>query len=77
MIGQQEVILWHVQNRNAYNSESKKQQCFFHITMLASEAYIFTMEMFINTGLCLYERGGFKASSKLFGVQMAPPEQIP
>ena len=49
---------------------------FFHENTLVSEAYIFTMELFINTVFFIYETGGFNVYFKLLGVQIAPPQKI-
>ena len=64
-------------HKNPFISKTKFRVLFFHEITLVSEAYIFTKELFTNTGFVLYEAGGFNVSFKLLGVQFPPPEKIP
>ena len=64
-------------HKNSHISESKKNAADFDEITLVSEAYIFTKELFTNTGLVLYEVGRLHVLFKLLGVQIAPPQKIP
>ena len=68
--------LYGCSHKTVYNSKTKFSMIIFHQNTIGSEAYIFTKELFTNTGFVLYEAGGLHVYFKLLGVQIAPPQKI-